>query len=87
MNVWRMPLTSMRAPVVIDLASDSYEYSWDASAYWEKWMIEHSFLVLPAVAKVSAYLRSYKEFPPRQHPASFSIDQVIEKLETTTKGK
>jgi hypothetical protein len=31
--------------------------------------------------------QAYKEFPPRQHPASFSIDQVIEKLETTTKGK
>jgi hypothetical protein len=39
------------------------------------------------VAKVSAYLQTYKEFPPRQRPASFSIDQVIEKLETTTKGK
>ena len=35
----------------------------------------------------SAYLQSYKAFPPRQRPASFSIDQVIDKLETTTKGK
>jgi arylsulfatase A-like enzyme len=87
MNVWRMPLTPMRAPLLIDLASDPYEYSWDASAYWEKFAIEHSFLILPAVAKVAAYLQTYKEFPPRQHPASFSIDQVIEKLETTTKGK
>jgi arylsulfatase A-like enzyme len=87
MNVWRMPLTPMRAPLLIDLASDPYEYSWDASAYWEKFAIEHSFLILPAVAKVAAYLQTYKEFPPRQRPASFSIDQVIEKLETTTKGK
>jgi arylsulfatase len=49
--------------------------------------MEHACLALPAVSKVSAYLATYKEFPSRQHPASFSIDQVIEKLQTSTKGK
>jgi arylsulfatase A-like enzyme len=87
MNVWRMPLTPMRAPVMIDLKSDPYEYSWDASANWEKWALDRTYLALPAIAKLSAYLATYKEFPPRQRPASFSIDQVIEKLEANTKGK
>ena len=87
MNVWRMPLTAVRAPIMIDLKSDPYEYSWDASAYWEKFAIEHSFLILPAVAKVSAYLATYKDFPPRQRPASFSIDQVIDKLQSANKAK
>lgn len=87
MKVWRFPLTNLRAPLMIDLKSDPYEYSWDNSAYWEKWAAEHTFLVLPAVAKVSTYLKTYKDFPPRQRPASFSIDQVIEKLEASTSGK
>jgi arylsulfatase len=87
MNVWRMPLTPMRAPIVIDLKSDPYEYSWDASAYWEGWFMQHAYLALPAVSRVATYLSTYKEFPPRQRPASFSIDQVIEKLEASTKGK
>jgi len=87
MDVWRMPLTPMRAPLMIDLQSDPYEYSWDASAYWERWGMEHAFLILPAVAKVTAYLTTYKDFPPRQRPASFSIDQVIGKLEAATKTK
>jgi arylsulfatase len=87
MNVWRMPITPLRAPIMIDLLSDPYEYSWDNSAYWEKWTMDRAFLVLPAIAKVSAYLSTYKEFPPRQRPASFSIDQVIEKLESSTKAK
>jgi arylsulfatase len=39
------------------------------------------------VEKVSQYLATYREFPPRQHPASFSVDQVIEKLEAGNKGK
>jgi arylsulfatase len=43
--------------------------------------------MLPAVAKVGQYLQTYKEFPPRQRPASFSIDQMIEKLSAATKGK
>lgn len=87
MNVWRMPSTQMRAPVMIDLKSDPYEYSWDGSAYWERWAMEHTYLVLPAVAKVSNYLRTYKDFPPRQRPASFSVDQIIENLEASTAGK
>jgi len=29
---------------------------------------------------VSQYLLTYKEFPPSQRPASFTIDQAMEKL-------
>jgi arylsulfatase len=87
MQVWRMPTTKLRAPIMIDLKSDPYEYSWDNSAYWEKWAMEHAYQVLPAVEKVGRYLATYREFPPRQRPASFSIDQVIQKLEAATRGK
>jgi hypothetical protein len=42
--------------------------------------MKHAFLVLPVAEKVGKYLISYEAFPPRQAPASFSIDQIIEKL-------
>ncbi|MGC4099026.1 MAG: hypothetical protein QM706_18100 [Nitrospira sp.] len=71
MAVWRMPLTPLRAPIVIDLLSDPYEYSWDASINWDHWFTEHAFLILPATEKVAAYLATYKEFPPRQRPELF----------------
>ncbi|MGC4075021.1 MAG: arylsulfatase [Nibricoccus sp.] len=87
MKVWRFPLTTLRAPVMIDLLSDPYEYSWDAAANWEDWAMKHTYIVLPAVAKVGQYLATYKDFPPRQRPASFSVDQIIEKLEASTKAK
>lgn len=32
---------------------------------------------IPIVAK---HLETYKEFPPSQRPASFAIDQAMEKL-------
>ncbi len=80
MQVWRQPMTKLRAPLVVDLLADPYEYAIDGSAYYEGWLMKHAFMVLPAVEKVSRYLMTYKEFPPRQAPATFSIDQVIEKL-------
>jgi hypothetical protein len=39
------------------------------------------FIVLAATALVTQFLESFKEFPPRQKAASFTIDQVVEKLE------
>lgn len=86
MNIWRYPLTDLRAPLIIDLMTDPYEYSIDGSVGYEKWMMDRAFLALPAVEKVAVYLATYKQFPPRQRPASFSIDQVIDKLNTSLKA-
>jgi arylsulfatase len=87
MEIWRNPLTKLRAPFTIDLMTDPFEYAVDGSpVLYEKWLMDRAFLILPAVQKVGQYLASYKEFPPRQRPASFSIDQVIEALERATKA-
>ena len=32
---------------------------------------------------VGEFLKTFKDFPPRQKPASFSIDQAIEKARQT----
>ena len=86
-KVWVEPLTVLRTPQIVDLNSDPYEYSFGGSAYWDAWLLDHAFLILPSVARVSEYLRTYVEFPPRQRPASFSIDQVVQKLEGTVRGR
>ena len=36
-------------------------------------------LLVPAQQIVGEFLQTFKEFPPRQRPASFSIDQALEK--------
>jgi arylsulfatase len=33
-----------------------------------------------SVPMVAKYIQSYKDFPPSQRPASFMIDQAMEKL-------
>jgi arylsulfatase len=80
MEIWRYPMTKLRAPMLIDLLSDPYEYAPANAAVWEDWFAKHAFLILPAVEKVAKYLATYKDFPPRQAPATFSIDQVIKSL-------
>lgn len=86
MEIWRNPMLTLRGLLVFDLMTDPFEYALDGSIFYEKWMVDRAFLILPAVENVGKYLATYKEFPPRQHPASFSIDQVLEKLGTTLKG-
>jgi hypothetical protein len=40
---------------------------------------------VPAQTIVGEFLATFREFPPRQKPASFSIDQALEKAEQTQK--
>jgi arylsulfatase len=44
-------------------------------------MLENAFLILAGTTLTARFLESFKEFPPRQEAATFSIDQVVEKLE------
>jgi len=37
-------------------------------------------------ALVAQWLESFKEFPPRQKPASFNLDEVMSKIQETGKG-
>jgi arylsulfatase A-like enzyme len=79
-DVWREPLVSLRAPNIFNLRSDPFERaSEDATIFYGKWMADRTFLLVPAQAIVGEFLKTFKEFPPRQKPASFSIDQALEK--------
>jgi len=47
---------------------------------------DHAFLLIPAQAYVGKFLETFKEFPPRQKAASFTVDQVMKKLEKAING-
>jgi hypothetical protein len=46
------------------------------------WRADRTFLLVPAQEYVAGFLASFKEFPPSQKIGSFSLDQVMEKLQT-----
>ena len=80
LDVWKEPLVSSRAPNIYNLRSDPFERATeDATMFYGKWMADRAFLLVPAQQIVGEFLQTFKEFPPRQRPASFSIDQALEK--------
>ena len=80
LGVWKKPFESLRAPDIINLRSDPFERATqDASMFYDKWMADRAFLLVPAQAIVGQFLKTFEDFPPRQKPASFSIDQALEK--------
>jgi arylsulfatase len=46
-------------------------------------MMDHAFIAYGAQAGVGEFLQSFKEFPPSQRAASFTIDQAMEKLRSS----
>ena len=52
----------------------------EESFKYNDWFVENLFLQYAAPPLLMKWLESFKEFPPRQKPASFSIDQVLEKM-------
>jgi arylsulfatase len=79
-RVWEEPFVTTRVPTFFNLRSNPFEVDEeDASIFFSKEKIDRVFLLMPAVALVSQYLKTFEEFPPRQRPASFSIDQALEK--------
>jgi arylsulfatase len=80
LGAWEEEFVRTRAPAFFNLRSNPFEIDGeDANLYFNKEKVDRVFLILPAVALVSQYLKTFEEFPPRQRPASFSIDQALEK--------
>ena len=73
-------------PKLYNLRSDPFERGdEDGSMFYDKWMADRAFLLVPAQAIVGEFLKTFEEFPPRQKPASFSIDQALEKARESEK--
>jgi len=79
-RVWMEPFVPLRIPLIFNLRRDPYERAEITSNTYFDWLIDRAYLLVPAQAYVGKFLETFQEFPPRQKPASFSLDQVMEKL-------
>jgi arylsulfatase len=73
-------MVQLRLPMLFNLRSDPLERAQHESGDYVRWLIEHAFVVVPAQAIVGQHLASFVQFPPRQRPGSFSVEQALEKL-------
>jgi len=82
LRAWIEPWTELRVPLITNLRRDPYERAHVTSNTYYDWMIDRIFFLVPAQQYVGNFLQTFQEFPPRQKPASFSIDQVMEKMQS-----
>ena len=80
LQAWIEPFVPLRLPYIINLRRDPYERALVTSNTYYDWLIDRAYLLVPAQAYVGNFLSTFQEFPPRQKAASFSLDQVMEKL-------
>ena len=80
LEVWAEPFTKLRLMKMYDLRADPFERAdITSNTYWD-WLLDHAFIAYGAQAYVAKFLNTFKEFPPSQRAATFTIDQAMDKL-------
>jgi arylsulfatase A-like enzyme len=80
LRVWMEPFVPLRVPLIFNLRRDPYERATITSNTYFDWLIDRAYLLVPAQAYVGNFLKTFREYPPRQKAASFSLDKVMEAL-------
>jgi arylsulfatase len=86
LDVWQEPLVTLRFPRIFNLRQDPFERADHESIGYATWRLDRTFLLVPAQAYVGKFLSTFKEFPPRQKPGSFSLDHVLEMMQDPAGG-
>jgi hypothetical protein len=81
MQVWAEPFTKLRLPKLFDLRADPYERADMTSNTYYDWLIGQGFVIVAAQSAIGQFLSSFKDYPPSQRAQSFSIDQIVEKMQ------
>jgi len=81
LQVWAEPFTVLRVPKIFNLRTDPFERADYTSNTYFDWLLDHAWILVPAQAYVANMLTTLVEFPARQKPASFNMEQVLGKLQ------
>ena len=80
-QIWMEPLVFLRVPKLFNLRTDPFERADITSNTYNDWMIDHIYLSYAGQSLVAQFLATFQEFPPRMKPASFTVDQILAKME------
>jgi arylsulfatase len=86
-KVWEAPFEELRMPLLTNLRMDPFEKACDGAAGHPMWASERFFVLAPAAAYVAHWLQSFRDFPPRMKPGSFSLDRVMEAATASGHGR
>jgi hypothetical protein len=85
-NLANSTLTAPNMPIVINLRQDPFERFHDESSMYFRWYADKLWTFVPAQKIVGEFLATFKEYPPSQKSGSFSLDNVLQSLQSTPRG-
>ena len=77
---WGGPREALNFPRMVNLRTDPYETSLD-SALYTRFFADQMWLFVPAQQEVGKWLMTFREFPPRQATASFTVDRMMQQMQ------
>ena len=87
LEIWAEPFVALRMPKLFNLRTDPFERAdITSNTYWD-WYLSKAYMILARAGdRRREFLATFKEFPPRQKAASFTIDQAMEKMSEAASG-
>ncbi len=86
LQLWAEPFVELRVPKLFNLRQDPFERADENSnTYWD-WVIDHIFCMYQGQALAAEQLKTFIDFPPRQKPAAFNLDRVLDSMKEASGG-
>jgi arylsulfatase A-like enzyme len=86
LQVWAEPFTVLRLPKLYNLRTDPYEFAdVTSNTYWD-WVLEKGYMTFAGTTLATEFAKTFKDFPPRQKAASFTIGDALEKMSAVAAG-
>ena len=86
MQLWAEPFVKLRVPHITNLRRDPFERAdFNSNTYWD-WMVDHIPQMYLMQEVVATAIEDFIKYPPRQKPASFNLDAVMEQASAMGKA-
>ena len=86
LQLWAEPFVELRVPKIFNLRQDPFERADENSnTYWD-WVLDHIFCMYQGQALAAEQLKTFIDFPPRQKPAAFNLDRVLDSMKEASGG-
>ena len=86
LQVWAEPFTRLRLPKIYNLRTDPYEFADVTSNSYYDWILYHAYILYGAYAIADKFAATFKDFPPIQKPNTFTIDDALAMMRSTSAG-
>ena len=88
LRIWAEPFVKLRVPKLFNLRTDPYERADITSNEYYSWFLNNDFVIFAAQAITAPFMATFKDFPPRQKAASFTVEQAHDALaDAATQGQ